>query len=376
MLETQEIWKDVMGHEGYYAVSNLGRVKSLHRVIIKRNGTSAVIREKYLEPTIAGKNTPWPQAIITLSKDGKIKNVSYKSLLHKHFKKDYSIINQAAIYVPKEGEVFKPVDGYEGLYEVSNYGTVLSTPRRVSRRDGVSRRVGGKVLSHNGVHLCLCKYKDIQTHSFPPILMKAFYPEFDSNLYYVKKVSETGEALRDYQYFRRLEHNPISVTDKEGITRRFINYIECARAYHLSEDITLFLRFFFSNKHIHTKNAHLDGCTFAFDHPVRYKGELKIVSVVFVPELIRDRKARLKLAKVVKEPKPLRVKREKKVYQKLNGEGRRFENNKIKNQIMSFYTEEMKNKSKLSFTYKGITKSTTSIYTAYTIHKKGWEYIK
>ena len=35
-----EVWKDVLGYEGYYQVSNLGRVKSLDREIIhKRYGT-------------------------------------------------------------------------------------------------------------------------------------------------------------------------------------------------------------------------------------------------------------------------------------------------------------------------------------------------
>ena len=28
-----EIWKDINGYEGYYQVSNLGRVKSLPRII-------------------------------------------------------------------------------------------------------------------------------------------------------------------------------------------------------------------------------------------------------------------------------------------------------------------------------------------------------
>lgn len=36
----EEIWKDVKGYEGYYQVSNLGRVKSIERVIQKcRYGT-------------------------------------------------------------------------------------------------------------------------------------------------------------------------------------------------------------------------------------------------------------------------------------------------------------------------------------------------
>ena len=34
----EEIWKDVLNYEGYYQVSNLGNVKSVERVIVKKNG--------------------------------------------------------------------------------------------------------------------------------------------------------------------------------------------------------------------------------------------------------------------------------------------------------------------------------------------------
>ena len=34
-----EIWKDIEGYEGYYQVSNLGRVKSLERDVVKKDGT-------------------------------------------------------------------------------------------------------------------------------------------------------------------------------------------------------------------------------------------------------------------------------------------------------------------------------------------------
>lgn len=34
----EEIWRDIKGYEGYYMVSNLGRVKSLDRYILKSNG--------------------------------------------------------------------------------------------------------------------------------------------------------------------------------------------------------------------------------------------------------------------------------------------------------------------------------------------------
>jgi hypothetical protein len=36
----EEIWKDVIGYEGLYKVSNLGRVRSLNRNVTDKNGTS------------------------------------------------------------------------------------------------------------------------------------------------------------------------------------------------------------------------------------------------------------------------------------------------------------------------------------------------
>ena len=35
-----EVWKDIEGYEGLYQVSNLGRVRSLDRVVAKANGTT------------------------------------------------------------------------------------------------------------------------------------------------------------------------------------------------------------------------------------------------------------------------------------------------------------------------------------------------
>ncbi len=41
-----EIWKDIEGYEGYYQISNLGRVKSLKRVILKSDGKTKTIPER------------------------------------------------------------------------------------------------------------------------------------------------------------------------------------------------------------------------------------------------------------------------------------------------------------------------------------------
>lgn len=75
VMSDEEIWKDILGYEGYYQVSNLGRVKALRRKKATRWGNYFWLKE-----TI---KSPYPQEDgylqIGLSKDGKKTNF----LLHR-----------------------------------------------------------------------------------------------------------------------------------------------------------------------------------------------------------------------------------------------------------------------------------------------------
>lgn len=70
-MEEKEIWLDVVGYEGYYQVSNMGRVKSLERKVWnKGRGCYVTISERILK---AGKsNTGY--MLVNLWKDGVRKN--------------------------------------------------------------------------------------------------------------------------------------------------------------------------------------------------------------------------------------------------------------------------------------------------------------
>jgi hypothetical protein len=48
-----EEWRDVVGYEGLYQVSNLGNVKSLKRVVKHSSGCPKIINEKFLKPSSA-----------------------------------------------------------------------------------------------------------------------------------------------------------------------------------------------------------------------------------------------------------------------------------------------------------------------------------
>ena len=46
-----EIWKDIVGYEDYYQCSNLGRVKSLDRIVIRVDNVKINLKSKFRKGT-------------------------------------------------------------------------------------------------------------------------------------------------------------------------------------------------------------------------------------------------------------------------------------------------------------------------------------
>lgn len=65
----KEIFKDVLGYEGFYQVSNFGRVKGLERIVKHNCGGNRVLKEKILKPCSDG----WGYLIVSLCKENVIK---------------------------------------------------------------------------------------------------------------------------------------------------------------------------------------------------------------------------------------------------------------------------------------------------------------
>lgn len=76
----EEVWKDVKGYEGYYQISDLGRVKSLERTsVFERNGKKVYRKhkEKILKASKDGRGYPK----VDLFKDGKGTGISVHRLV-------------------------------------------------------------------------------------------------------------------------------------------------------------------------------------------------------------------------------------------------------------------------------------------------------
>lgn len=76
----KEIWKSVPGYEEYYEVSNTGKVRSLTRTVIMKDGKPRPIKGRELKPKI---NNGYPT--VNLSKDGIVKTIRIHVLVAKTF---------------------------------------------------------------------------------------------------------------------------------------------------------------------------------------------------------------------------------------------------------------------------------------------------
>ena len=81
-----EIWKDIEGYEGLYQVSNLGRVKSLDRIVITNNRWGG-LTERNLKSRILKQTTDslGRYLMVILSKDGVVKTKLVHRLVAKSF---------------------------------------------------------------------------------------------------------------------------------------------------------------------------------------------------------------------------------------------------------------------------------------------------
>ena len=166
--DTIEIWRDITGYEGIYQISNLGRVRSLDRISIDKNG-----RKFSKKGSMRKVSKSKGYSIIGLSKDNKQKMHLVHRLVAKEFipnsRREATVVNHidgdksnnsvtnlewitqsenmshnSKLYDSRKknnsfikNEIWKDIDGYEGIYQISDYGRVKSLSRKIEvYRDG------------------------------------------------------------------------------------------------------------------------------------------------------------------------------------------------------------------------------------------------
>lgn len=134
----KEIWKDVVGYEGLYQVSNLGRIKSLPKLCINGNGGKYYTKEKILKPQYGSNGRTYTH--VCLRKDGKT-----------HIKEIHRIVAIAFIPNPlnlpqvnhrdenPSNNTVSNLEWCDGFYN-HNYGTIKERTRQTKKHNDSDKK--------------------------------------------------------------------------------------------------------------------------------------------------------------------------------------------------------------------------------------------
>ena len=130
-----EVWKDVVGYEGLYQVSNLGRVKSLDKVISTRNGYSSF--EKSIKGRVLKQVLVMGYLKVHLVNIGKGKSIPVHRFVAMAFianKNNYPQVNHKD--EDKTNNIVDNLEWCTALYN-NNYGT---RNERISKNQNNDRK--------------------------------------------------------------------------------------------------------------------------------------------------------------------------------------------------------------------------------------------
>lgn len=128
-----EIWKDVVGYEGLYMVSSLGRIKSIGRTVMRKDGREQYVKERIIKPYCNKANG---YCICSLSKNGK----SIRPYIH-------IIVAKTFLDNPEQKEQVNHINGIKTDNRVENLEWVTQSenmrhafdtglaPRHTKKRD-------------------------------------------------------------------------------------------------------------------------------------------------------------------------------------------------------------------------------------------------
>jgi len=140
----EEMWRPVIGYEGYYEVSSLGRVRSVDRYVNHSPGTKAMKKGRVLR----GGKAPNGYRTTSLSKDGTSTTHSTHTLVasaylgrrpdghqvnHKDGRKENNAANNLEYVTPKENTRHSWQFGLQSVQRGTDCYNARITPKDVAR---------------------------------------------------------------------------------------------------------------------------------------------------------------------------------------------------------------------------------------------------
>lgn len=248
-----EAWKDVIGYEGLYLISSLGRVVSLGKGVY--NGRKDVYKEpRLLTPKMDNtlkvgiskdtKNTtlriakavleafvPAPKEYTVIEyKDGNkyncaISNICYRKPIDRHKRFDTATISN---------EIWKPIRGYEDLYEISSLGRIKSKERIVhaTNRTMIYQEKILKPFKVGKGYLSICLVRDNKKKFFIHRLVAESFIDNPNNYTDIDHINtiKTDNRVNNLRWVSKSMNmkNPITVKRLSIATTNNPSYNNCS----------------------------------------------------------------------------------------------------------------------------------------------------
>lgn len=145
----KELWKDITEYEGFYQVSNLGRIKSVERTVIDKRGVKQSFKEKILKPVF---NHGYHR--VTLTKNGECRIVRIHRIVAQEFLgfHDELIVNHI-----DEDKTNNAVSNLEWCTPKENYHHSVEKQREKSKKLNkkiLATKPNGEEILFNSVGEC------------------------------------------------------------------------------------------------------------------------------------------------------------------------------------------------------------------------------
>lgn len=190
-MEEQEIWKDIQGYEGFYQVSNFGRVKSLTRPYRKK--------EKILSQNL--QNSQYKYPYVGLSNNSKTDHFAVHYLVASTFIEDFDPLSKIihknnvetdnniknlcqeknSTIINNKDEIWKDIPGYEEYYQISNHGRIKSLNRISCQNHIIEEKIRKATLDQDGYYkIILTVNGNVRSFFVHRIVATVFIPNVDN----------------------------------------------------------------------------------------------------------------------------------------------------------------------------------------------------
>ncbi len=170
----EELWKPIKGYEGFYEISNLGNVKSLQRLVERKDGSNFIAGNRILKPISIGNYLG-----VQLCKDRSTK---------KHYLHRLVALN----FIKNESPERKTVNHIDG----NRFNNALDNLEWMTTKENNRHAINTGLVKMHGEDNPVCKFTDQAVKEIRELYDSGVYRQFELSAIYEMSRMQVSRIVR------------------------------------------------------------------------------------------------------------------------------------------------------------------------------------